>query len=323
MTPPVIKPLASGERLLTVSTGPHWRVGDGIRRLSLYGLLALLPAIVMAVSTYGMGAIRVFALSGSVCVLVEALCQKMMGRDIDVDNFNAFYMGVLFAFLLPAQTPWWTVVLGAALTASLGRMVFGGGGSSPLCAPLVAWAVCRISWPASLDIDLTMASNALNEPLAQLKFFGPEALMSQYSYTDLFLGHTLGSIGASQVAALLLGGIFLIGTRKIRWYIPVAFLVGVFATAELYHMLNPELYVLGLYHVLGGSVIFGAFFLATDTSSSPTGRTPQLLFGLIGGILVMIIRVYGMYPDGVTFAILLANLLSPLLDRIRPRPFGG
>lgn len=322
MTPPVIKPLAERAGALVVSPAPHVRVGMGVRGFMLHHLAALAPAVVMAVVAYGMPALRVMALAGAATVVVETACRLWMGRDVDADNFSALYAGLLFSMLLPASAPWWLVFTGAGLTAAIGRCVFGGYGSTPLCAPLVAWAMCRISWPALMDVDLSMAHVAMNAPLAQLKYFGVESL-AQFNLADLFLGHQLGALGASQVAALALGGFYLVARRVIRWYIPAAFLSGVFISALVFNLVWPETTAAPLFHLVTGSVVLGAFFLATDTGSSPVGRTPMLLFGFLAGVLVMVIRVWGVYPDGVPFAILLANLASPLLERVRPKPFGG
>lgn len=323
MTPPVIKPLADSSGSLVVAVPPHARLGMGIRGLSVNMLVALLPALAAAVAVYGLDAARVVGLAGAVAVLAEAACQKLMKRDVDVDNYSALYAGVVFACLLPAAAPWWLVVIGALLTVVVGRAVFGGFGSTPLCAPLIAWAMCSLSWPSVMDIDASMTASVLSEPLALLKFFGVDAVMYEYSLTDLFMGKGLGALGASQVGLLLTGGIFLLVRRVIRWYIPIAFLAGVAASAYAFQLSAPDLYAGPLFHLCTGSVMLGAFFLATDTAASPVGRTPMLMYGLIAGVLVMVIRVWGVYPDGVPFAILLANLLSPLLDKVRPKPFGA
>ncbi|BBD07380.1 RnfABCDGE type electron transport complex subunit D [Desulfovibrio ferrophilus] len=322
MTPPVIKPLADSAGALVVCPPPHVRTGLGVRGLSLAGLLALAPAAIMAMGNFGLDAARVLALAGSVAVLTEALCLRLAGRDVDVDNFSALYAGLLFAFLLPASAPWWLVAMGAILTTSLGRVLFGGFGSNPLCAPLVAWAMCRISWPAAMDVDFAMAASAMHEPLAQLKYFGVQAL-DQFEMIDLLLGRHLGALGAVQIIPLALGGVALMVFKVIRPYIPLAFLAGVLGMAGLLHMIDPSLYAEPVFHLLTGSVVFGAFFLATDTASSPVGRMPMILFGLMAGVMVVVIRAWGVYTDGVPFAILLVNLLSPLLDRVRPKPFGA
>ncbi|WP_320170807.1 RnfABCDGE type electron transport complex subunit D [Maridesulfovibrio sp.] len=322
MTPPVIKAMSDISVRLTVSPAPHWRSRRTVTKMMQYHLLALLPALLAAFNMYGLPALATAGTAGAVAVLTEILCLKMQDRDINVDNFTALYEGLLFAFLLPATAPWWMVACGAAITIVLGRTVFGGFGTNPVCAPLVAWAFCRVSWPAAMDIDLNLATFAINAPLDQLKHFGIDSL-GQFDYTDLFLGRQLGGFGASQIIAVLAGGIFLVATGWVRIFIPAAFLIGVAATASIFWMINPEMYADPLFHLLTGSVMFGAFFLAPDVASCPVGIIPQVLYGLIAGIMVIIIRVYGIYPDGVPFAIMVANILTPLLDRVRPKPFGG
>lgn len=321
MTPPVIKAMSDIAVRLTVSPAPHWRSKRTVEKMMQYHLLALVPALLMAFNMFGLPALATAGIAGSAAVLAEALCLKLQDRDINIDNFTALYEGLLFACLLPAGAPWWMVFCGGVLTIILGRSVFGGFGVNPICAPLIAWAFCRLSWPEAMDIDANLAHFMINAPLDQLKHFGHDTLW-QFNYTDLFLGKQLGGLGASQIVAVLAGGIFLVATGWVRVFIPAAFLVGVTATASVFWMINPEVYANPLFHLLTGSVMFGAFFLAPDVASSPVGMIPQLLFGLIAGVMVIIIRVYGVYPDGVPFAIMIANLLTPLLDRVRPKPFG-
>ncbi len=320
--PIIVKAMSDISVRLKVAPPPHWRSGRTVRGMMTHHLLALLPAAIMGIMRFGPEAARVMALSGAVAVLTEAACRRLMGRDIGVDDFTALYAGLLFAFLLPAGAAWWVVAVGAATTIALGRSVFGGFGSNPVCAPLVAWAVCWLSWPAAMDIDLNMAHSLLNYPPDQLKHFGPQAL-SQFDYVDMLLGSQLGGLGASQALALLAGGAYLLATGWTRAYIPAAFIAGVAVLSGILWLIDPGAHADPLFHLLAGSTVFGAFFLATDTASSPVGRLPQILFGLTAGMLVITIRVYGVHSDGVPFAIMVANLLSPLLDRVRPKPFGG
>lgn len=315
----MLKPL---EPILTVSVPPHVHCGRTIKGYMMETLLALMPAVFMTFYTFGLSAFRVMALSVAVAVAAEALCNKMTKREQSIDDWSAVLTGLLFAFLLPASAPWWLVTVGSASSIILGKMIFGGLGGNPLCAPLVGWAVCRISWPAFMDTNATMLSFTLPAPLQQLKYFHLESIQN-IDYTSLFLGNQLGGLGEVHGAALLLGGIFLLLRRHISWEIPFGFIVGVFVTGWIYQMIDPTTYAPPLFHLLAGGTIFGAFFLATDPSSSPIGLIPSLLFGFMAGAMVIVIRVYGIYPDGVPFAILLANLFTPLLDRIRPKPFGG
>lgn len=315
----MLKPL---EPLLTVAAPPHIHCGRTIRRYMLDTLLALVPAVAMAVAAFGLDALRVMALSCAAAVIAEAACNRMIKREQSVDDYSALLTGLLFSFLLPASAPWWLVSIGSASSIALGKMIFGGLGGNPLSAPLVGWALCRVSWPAYMDTNATMLMSDLPAPLQQLKYFGVDTVNS-LDPVSLLLGQQLGGLGEVQVAALLAGGAFLLLRRHIRWQIPVGFIGGLLVTALIYRLIDPAAYAPPLFHLLAGGAVFGAFFLATDPSSSPVGLLPPLLFGAMAGAMVIVIRVYGIYPDGVPFAILLANLFTPLLDRIRPKPFGG
>ncbi len=315
----ITKPL---QPILTVSVPPHAHCGRTIKGYMSETLIALLPAAIMAIVAFGMGAMRVVALSCAVAVLTEAICNKLTKREQTLDDFSGLHTGLLFAFLLPASAPWWLVTMGAASSIIIGKMIFGGLGANPLSSPLIGWATCRISWGDAMDTNTTMLMSELPAPLQQLKYFGLDSVETIDSIS-LLLGKQLGGLGEVQIAALLAGGVFLLIRRHIRWEIPVAFIVGVAVTAWIYQLIDPTAYASPLFHLLTGGTIFGALFLATDPASTPVGPIPTILFGLMAGIMVIVIRVYGIYPDGVPFAILLANLFTPLLDRIRPKPFGG
>lgn len=308
--------------ILVVAAPPHVHCGKTIKGYIRETLLALMPALIMAVVAFGVGAIRVVALSCAVAILAEAFCNKATKTEQSVDDLSAVHTGLLFAFLLPASAPWWLVTVGSASSIVLGKMIFGGLGANPLSSPLIGWATCRISWGDFMDTNATMLMSELPSPLQELKYFGVEAVESM-DKTSLLLGYQLGGLGEIQVAPLLLGAAFLLLRRQISWQIPTAFIVGVLGTAWIYQLIDPTAYASPLFHLLAGGTLFGAFFLATDPASSPIGNIPSILFGLMAGIMVIIIRVYGIYPDGVPFAIILANLFTPLLDRIRPKPFGG
>ena len=285
-------------------------------------LLALLPAVVMAGINWGIPALRVMALSVSTAVAAEALGTRLTGRPLRVDNFDAALIGLLFSFMLPSAAPWWLVMFGSAICILIGKIAFGELGASPLCPPVVGWAALFISWPLLMDPNTAELSTSFIDPLVRLKYFGMTAVQDM-NWTDLLLGRQIGGLGASQTAALLMGGLFLCARGVIRWEIPCNFLIGVAATAAAFHLARPELYASPLFHLLTGTTLFGAFFLATCMSCSPNREIPMILYGLAGGVLVVLIRNLGMYADGVPFAILLINLLMPQLEMIRPKPFGG
>ncbi len=307
---------------LTVAVPPHVHCGKTIQGLSLHILYALIPAMLFAFAHYGIDAIRVMALSCAIAVITEYCCSKLMEQKTAIDDLNSLVIGLVFAFLLPASAPWWLVVIGSASSIILGKMIFGGIGGAPVCAAALGWAICRVSWPHAMDIEFSMLRAPWDYPLGQLKHFGLE-YMTHTSLWQMFWGSQLGWVGASQMGAVLVGGVYLVWKGWLRPHIPVAFLAGVFIAALSYYSMDATRYASPFFHIFAGGTVFAAFFLATDFSSSPSGSTAMILYGLLGGVLTVIIRVYGIYPDGVVFAVLLANLFAPLIERIRPKPFGA
>ncbi len=308
--------------LLAVSAPPFWHCGRTIRSMNYTILLALVPAAAMAIWHWGLPAARVMALAMLTGLIVEALCQKIMGREISVDDFSGVITSLLFAFLLPAATPWWLVVVGVTLCITLGKMAFGGFGANPVNASLVGWALLYVSWPVLMDPNAMQLSTSFVDPLVQLKYFDATTA-AQTSTMALLSGMQIGGLGAAQAIGLFIGGSFLALRGIIRWEISVSFFVGVLVTGAIFHSIDPHMYASPIFHMLTGSTLLGGFFFATEASSSPDRQIPMMLYGLLGGVLVIIIRVYGVHTDGVPFAILLINLLAPLLDGIRPKPFGG
>lgn len=308
--------------LHTVTAPPFWHSGRTVTGDMYRLLLALVPAALLGVYRFGYDTLTVLALAGLTAVITEALVQRLMDQSPSVHDFTALADGILLAFLLPATAPWWLVVVGSAVTIILGRMVFGGFGGSPVCAPAVGWCVLTVSWPAFMDLNGMLLRWDLVEPLSELKYFGVEAI-SSISLPNLMFGANLGALGASQTGLVLAAGIVLLFLGQIRWYIPVSYLAGVLGTALIYWLIDPQLYASPLFHILAGTTIFTAFFLLPYPSATPVFRIPMFLFGLMAGALTILIRVYGIYPDGAPFAVLLANLCTPLLDLIQPKPFGG
>lgn len=309
-------------QLLAVSAPPFWHCGRTITKSMYLTVLALLPAAIMAVYTWGLPALRVMSLSVAVAVCTEELCSRLMHRTSRTSNFSAVVTGLLFSFLLPAASPWWLVAFGSFLCIAIGKMAFGGLGSSPLSPALVGWAALFISWPLLMNPNAVELNTTLIDPLVRLKFFGVSSVEG-ISTLDLIFGQQLGALGASQTGLLLLGGMFLCARGVVRWEISVSFVLGLLVTAAIFQGVNPEQYASPIFHLFTGSTILGAFFLATEASCSPNRVIPMVLYGLTGGVLVMLIRNFGVYTDGVPFAILLINLLMPQLENIRPKPFGA
>ena len=313
-----LKPAVS----LAVSAPAYWHSGRTTACTMRTLLLGLLPAVILAVLHWGGEAIRVMALCVSACVILEAVCERLMDRRVAVDDFSAVYEGLLLAFLLPASAPWWLIVVGAALTVMLAKMAFGGLGATPLCAPLVGWAALAIAWPLSMDPNAMALSTAYVDPLVRLKYFGA-ADAAAVGYGNLFIGAQIGGLGASQAGALLLGGLFVLARGVRRWEVPVAFIAGVALMGGIFYAVNPEQYANPLFHLLTGSTLLCAFFMAPDPSCAPNRPVAMLVYGVAAGCLVVLIRTLGIYTDGAPFAVLLANLLTPQLASMQPKPFGA
>lgn len=316
-----LKPLKTLMPLFTVDTPPYMHLGFTIRGMIRDTVIALLPAAILAVVAFGVGPIRVMALSMGTAIFADAFCLYLQKRDMRLYDGTALVTGLIFAFLLPPGAPWWLVIIGAAVCSILGRQIFGGLGANPLCPALVGWAVLTISWPTYMDPTAMTLDTDFVDPLLQLKLFGLQSL-PEGSEAALFLGQQLGGLGSSQIAAVLAGGFYMLLRRVVRWEIVLSYVLGVVATASLFWCIDPQAYLRPDMYFLTGCTVFAAFFLVTDSSSSPVGPIGMVLFGLLAGTLTVLIRVYGIYPDGAPFAVLVANLATPLLDMIRPVPYG-
>ncbi|MBW2709550.1 MAG: RnfABCDGE type electron transport complex subunit D [Deltaproteobacteria bacterium] len=312
-------------KLFVSSHAPYWHNGSSIAIKSYNIMLAALPAVALGIYQYGMPALGVVAFSISCAMIWELIMNLVMRRPVSIGDGNAAVIGLMFAMLLPAATPWWVVFIGTFLAIVVGKQIFGGIGCNPLNPALVAIAMIFLSWKGILEFNEALLNYELGfpmtYPLATLKYLGVEAV-SEYGVSDLLMGCHTGGIGATFGLGLILGGIYLILRGLIRWEIAISFLAGVFITALLFNMANPEAYAGPVFHLLTGYTLIGAFFLATEDSSSPVNFIPMLLYGALAGLLTVLIRNIGAMVDGVVFAILMLNLANPLLDKIRPKAIG-
>ena len=312
---------SNSDILLAISTPPFWHCGRTIHKQSFHTLLALTPAVILSLIQWGIPAARVMALAVLTALITEAICQILMKQKLSQDNGTAAITGLLLAFLLPASAPWWLVILASACAMGIGRMAFGGYGANQVNATLVGWALVFVSFPFQMDATASLLQTSLIDPLLRAKYFGAAAV-ADISLFDLLLGRQLGGLGSAQTGALFLGGMYLALRGVIRWEISMAFLLGVFVAASTLHVMDSALYAGPLFHIFSGSTVLAAFFLATEDSCCPHRRLPMLLYGLTGGILVILIRTFGVYTDGAPFAVMLINLLAPMFALIRSHPFG-
>lgn len=316
----------NSKKTLIVSHAPFWHDGSGVPERSYNAIIAALPAAIVGIAYYGAPALGVISLAMSTAILWELLFNYVSKQPITVGNGNAALIGLLLAMVLPASAPWWLVVIGTFLAVVIGMQIFGGLGANPFNPVALAVAILTVSYKAHLDFDAGLVNFSLSfpsatDPLAALKAFGPAAI-ADASPIALFMGKQVGGLGSTCGLALTIGGIYLMLRGITRWEISIAFIVGVFVCALLFNMADPTRYASPVFHLLTGYTLFGAFFLATESSSSPVNFIPMLIYGALGGVLTVLIRNIGAYVDGVIFAILLINLINPLVDKIRPKAIG-
>ena len=312
-----------------VAPAPHAHSGDSVRRNMLLVILALLPAYIVSVLEFGTGALVTAAVSVLACVCAEWCISRFLLKEKKqtIGDLSAVLTGLLLAFNLPSTIDWWIVLIGAVVAIGIGKMSFGGLGQNPFNPALVGRVFLLISfpqqmttWPQPANVDGWTGAT----PLAMLKHGN---IANLPSLKDSLFGVMGGSLGEVCALALIIGGIFLICTRVITWHIPVSIIATVAAFAALTGAFGgaPEgmctcKYV--AYELLTGGLMLGAFFMATDYVTSPMTAWGKIIFGFGIGFLMMVIRVWGNYPEGMSFAILIMNACVPLLNKLRPMRFG-
>jgi Na+-translocating ferredoxin:NAD+ oxidoreductase subunit D len=313
------------EKLYAGAHAPFWHNGDTIRARSYNIMVAALPAVFMGIYLYGVPALRVMALAVAGAMFWEWLLNQAMRRPSTIGDGNAAVIGLLLGMLLPATMPWYAVIVTSFVAVVIGKLIYGGVGCNPLNPTLVGLAILMLSWQSLVDFDAALGHYDMDfymlYPLGAVKAFGA-GVVDRYSMSDLLWGRQAGGIGSTFGLGLLVGGCYLMARGFIRWEISLSFLVGLFLTALLFHLADPGKYAGPVFHVLTGYSLIGAFFLATEDSSSPVNFIPMILYGLGGGVLTVLIRNIGAFPDGVVFAILMMNVANPLLDKIRPKAMG-
>ena len=305
----------------TLSSSPHVRSAETTGRIMLDVIIALLPATVLGVVFFGWNALWVVLVSTAVAVATEALLQVLMKRKVTISDGSAAVTGLLLALNLPPSVPLYIPIVGSVFAIAIVKQCFGGIGSNFLNPALAARAFLMLSWPTAMT-SWTMPADAVSTvtPLAAIKEAGAGA---PSPYLDMFLGNVGGCIGETSALALLIGGIYLVARRVIDPSIPVVYIatVGLFTWVA-----GPDGLFTGdgLYHMLAGGLMLGAIYMATDYTTSPMTVKGRIIFALGCGVVTSVIRLWGGYPEGVSYSILLMNLFVPLIDRaVKPRMFGS
>jgi len=310
------------ENRLFVCSSPHLRDNATTQRLMLDVIIALLPATAAGIIFFGLRAALVIAVTVAASVLTEYLMRKGLKREQTISDLSAAVTGLLLALNFPPSIPLWIAIVGAVVAIALIKQLFGGLGQNFMNPALgarvilvVAWAKHMTAWTEPLVDAIASAT-----PLSLLKSADGGYT---YSYLDMFIGKIPGCIGETSALAILLGFLYLLIRKVISWHIPVIYTGTV---AVLTWILGPDGIFTGdpLYHVLAGGLLLGAVFMATDYVTSPMTRKGQIIYALGCGVLTTLFRLYGNMPEGVSFAIVLMNVVTPLIDRHTiPVAFGG
>ena len=321
---------------LTVSLSPHVHSGDSVSK-NMYGvLIALVPALLCSFVYFGIGAILVTLVSVASCVFFEWAINKYMLKrtDTSVLDGSAILTGVLLAFNLPSNLPLWIVMVGALFAIGVVKMTFGGLGCNlfnPALAGraflLISFPVQMTTWPKPLqgffNVDAETAATPLALMKQAIKDGNTDAIEKiPNSLLDMFTGQTGGSMGEVCEIALLLGLFYMLYKKIITWHIPVSILATVFIFAGVLHLAKPE-YPSPFMDLVSGGLMLGAIFMATDYVTSPMSKKGQLVYGVAIGFLTVVIRTWGAYPEGMSFAILIMNAFVPLINNyFKPKRFG-
>ncbi len=323
------------EDKLLLSSSPHIHSGESVAATMHTVILALLPASLVGIYYFGFPALFVIILAVVSCMAFEAAAQKAMKRKVTIYDGSAALTGILLAMNLPPSAPWWVVVLGSLIAIGMGKQVYGGLGYNPFNPALVARVFLLISFPVQMTTwtlpkpilesgDSVTGATPLGLLQESVMKNGNIDALKTVSESALFLGNAGGSIGEVSAIALLIGAALLFYKGYITWHIPLSFMGSSFVFAGIFWLIDPTRYADPVFHILAGGLILGAFFMATDYVTSPMTPKGMIIFGAGCGLITMIIRLWGGYPEGVSFAILLMNSATPLIDRYTvPKRFGS
>ncbi len=336
-------------------SGPFAHGFSSVQKTMFTVLLALAPATAFNLYLFGWPAILLFTITVGACVAIEALCLQLAGKPVGATlaDCSAVLTGWLLAMSLPPWAPWWVGVLAAIFAIALAKHAFGGIGQNVFNPAMVGRTVMLISFPVAMTLwvaphplfsagapglmeafaitfggqipDTMSAASALGHIKTELSRGIPATQsMSQVpDLMDMTLGYRAGSMGETSLLLILAGGLFLMAKRIISWHIPVSMMGSLFLIAALFHAIDPARFTSGTFHLVSGATVLGAFFIATDYVTSPVSKSGQLVFGVGVGLLTWSIRNFAGYPEGMAFAVLLMNSLTPIIDQYtRPRAFG-
>lgn len=341
--------------IVTSKSGPFTHAASSVQKTMTLVLLALAPATLFNLYLFGWPAILLFIVTVGACVAVEAGALSLGGRPVKSTllDGSAVLTGWLLVMSLPPWAPWWVGVLAAVFAVGLAKHAFGGIGQNVFNPAMVGRTVLLISFPVVMTAwvaphplftagapslmdafsitfggnmpDAMSAASALGHVKTELSRGIPvsESMAQVPNLFDMAVGYRAGSMGETSALLILAGGLFLMARKVISWHIPFTLMATVFLMGTLFNAVNPERFASGLFHLMSGATFLGAFFIATDYVTSPVSKLGQIVFAVGCGIMVWIIRTFAGYPEGMAFAVLFMNALTPIIDQYtRPRLFG-
>jgi len=322
--------------LLTVSPSPHVHTELTVPQIMRGVIIAMTPALLFSIYNFGLGALYVSFLSVFFCVGIEyGISKYLLKRASTIYDGSAIITGLLLAFNIPSNLPWHIILIGSAVSIGIGKMSFGGLGNNPFNPALVGRVFLLLSFPVQMTSwpvrGITLSLDAITSatPLGILKEgvnmgTSVDVLMQDMpSYLNFFFGMQSGSLGEVSVFALLLGLIYMLYRKIITWHIPVSMLATVTLLSGVFWLQDPTKYASPVFHLLTGGIMLGAVFMATDYVTSPFTHRGMILFGVGIGLLTVIIRLFGSYPEGVSFAILIMNAFVPMINKYAKEPRYG
>jgi H+/Na+-translocating ferredoxin:NAD+ oxidoreductase subunit D len=328
-------------KTLEIRTSPHILSGYSVDVIMWNVVLALVPVTVFAVFAFGLAALSTLAAALAACVVTEHLACRLGGRPSTVGDGSAAITGLLYGLTLPPALPLWMTAAGGVAAVAVGKSLFGGLGYNPFNPALVGRAVLQAAFPAAMTTWIPAfaagrfaqwPSSTWTPPFTQPVYDGLTGAtpLSMWKFdhvataaSDLAMGVTSGSTGETSALLILLGGVYLVARNMMSWRIPAAILGTVAALSGLLHLLDAERYASPVFMLFAGGLMLGAVFMATDMVASPMTRLGCTLYGVFIGAVVVVIRVWGGMPEGVMYAVLLGNAVSPHIDRwIRPTVYG-
>ena len=320
----------------TISGSPHVHSAENTRKIMYRVILALVPALLVAIYYFGWYALRLTIVTIVTCMLTEWLIQTFLIKGpITVTDGSAALTGLLLAFNVPANLPIWMAIVGSVVAIGIGKMAFGGLGKNPFNPALVGRVFMLVSFPTAMTtwpqaqpiFKSGFFADAITgpTPLGLLKESGVGSLAEagDMQFLDMVLGNRGGAFGEVCAIALLIGAIYLLARKVIDIWTPLSILLTVFIFTGICWLVNPTHYIAPWYHLVYGGLLLGAFFMATDMVTSPMTTKGKILFGVGIGLITVVIRLWGAYPEGVSFAILIMNAFTPLINKaFKPQVFG-